>query len=121
MANCSQPLIDISEFLRVKHRDCEIDQQEDGEDKTDGADDVEVHGLPQLLACLDVEKRQGEEGYGEQQHHCVLHSRSPVFSASAPAIPALRHEIKKSDAQAHLPWTKATCVGLKSAESNRLN
>src|ERR1017187_10477751 len=31
--------------------------------------------LPQLLACLDVEKRHGEENYGEQYHHCILHLR----------------------------------------------
>jgi hypothetical protein len=35
--------------------------------------------LPQLLARLDVEKRHGEKDYGEQQHHCVLHSGSPLF------------------------------------------
>jgi hypothetical protein len=33
-------------------------------------------GLPQLLAGLDVEKRQGEENYGEQQHHNILHGSS---------------------------------------------
>jgi hypothetical protein len=30
-------------------------------------------GLPQLLTSLDVEKRQAEENYGEQQHRYVLH------------------------------------------------
>jgi hypothetical protein len=36
-----------------------------------------VHGLPQLLARLDVEKRQGKENDGEKQHDCVLHAGSP--------------------------------------------
>jgi hypothetical protein len=38
-----------------------------------------VHGLPQLLARLDVKKRQGEENDGEQQHDCVLHAGTPNF------------------------------------------
>jgi hypothetical protein len=33
-------------------------------------------GLPQLLASLDVEKRQAEENYREQQHRYILHSGS---------------------------------------------
>jgi hypothetical protein len=33
-------------------------------------------GLPQLLAGLDVEKRQGEEDNGEQQHPKILHRES---------------------------------------------
>jgi len=36
-------------------------------------------GLPQLLAGLDVEKRQDEENSGEQQHRYILHSRSHFF------------------------------------------
>jgi hypothetical protein len=36
--------------------------------------------LPQLLAGLDVEKRQAEENHCEQQHHRILHSRSPSRS-----------------------------------------
>jgi len=38
-----------------------------------------VHGLPQLLARLDVEKRHGEENHGEQQHDSILHAGSPLF------------------------------------------
>ena len=34
-----------------------------------------VHGLPQLLARLDVEERHGEEGDGEQKHHWILHAQ----------------------------------------------
>ena len=37
-------------------------------------------GLPQLLACLDVEKRHGKENHGEQQHHNILHRGSLSFS-----------------------------------------
>jgi hypothetical protein len=39
-----------------------------------------VHGLPQLLARLDVEKRHDEKDYGEQHHHCVLHLGTPLLS-----------------------------------------
>jgi hypothetical protein len=31
--------------------------------------------LPQLVACLDVENRHGEEDYGEQQHQSILHRK----------------------------------------------
>jgi hypothetical protein len=41
---------------------------------------MHVHGLPQLLAGLDVEKRHGEENYGEQQHERILHRRTPGYS-----------------------------------------
>jgi hypothetical protein len=67
----------MSEFLRVEHRQSEIAQQQDGDDETDCADNVELHGLPQLLAGLDVKKRQDEESGGEQQHGYVLHRKSP--------------------------------------------
>jgi hypothetical protein len=36
-------------------------------------------GLPQLLAGLDVAKRQAEENYREQQHRYILHSKSHFF------------------------------------------
>jgi hypothetical protein len=40
--------------------------------------------LPQLLAGLDVEKRQDEENCGERQHEQILHSKSPKkFAAPA--------------------------------------
>jgi hypothetical protein len=41
-------------------------------------------GSPQLLAGLDVEKRQGEENYREQQHHYILHCNSRSFRRNAP-------------------------------------
>jgi hypothetical protein len=66
----------MSEFLREKHCDGEIDQQEDRENQSDCRNPIRVHGLPQPLASLDVEKRHGEENCGEQQHECVLHCNS---------------------------------------------
>jgi hypothetical protein len=43
-----------------------------------------MHGnLPQLLTSLDVQKRQGEECGGEQQHGYILHGKSPK-STGAP-------------------------------------
>jgi hypothetical protein len=41
-------------------------------------------GLPQLLAGLDVEERQGEENDREQQHGCILHGRSRSSGRVAP-------------------------------------
>jgi hypothetical protein len=35
--------------------------------------------LPQLLAGLDVKKRQDEENGGEEQHQQILHCKSPGF------------------------------------------
>ena len=79
MANCSQPLADMSEFLREEQRDGEIAQQKNGENESDCRNRIDVHGLPQLLAGLDVEKRQGEENSGEQQHHDILHCKISQF------------------------------------------
>jgi hypothetical protein len=67
----------ISEFLRKKQRDDEIDQQQNGTCERNRRDWMEVHGLPQFMTGFDVEKRQPEEDRGEQQHECILHSRSP--------------------------------------------
>jgi hypothetical protein len=58
----------MSEFLREKQRDGEIAKQKDGENEAGCRDPIHVHGLPQLLAGLDVEKRQGEENNGVEQH-----------------------------------------------------
>ena len=56
----------ISEFLREEQRDGEIAQEQDGNDQGNECDGVNVHGdLPQLLAGLDVEKRQAEENCRE--------------------------------------------------------
>jgi hypothetical protein len=70
MANCNQPLTDISELLREKQCEGQVTQQQDGQNQRNDSDNVNMHrGLPQLLAGLDVEERQGKEDYGEQQHH----------------------------------------------------
>jgi hypothetical protein len=41
-------------------------------------------GLPQLPAGLDIEKRQAEENYREQQHHHILHRNSRISVSMAP-------------------------------------
>jgi hypothetical protein len=71
-------LADISEFLREKQRDGEINQQQNGKDESDCAHKMNVHSLPQLLAGLDVEKRHGEKNHGEQQHQRILHQKLPA-------------------------------------------
>src|ERR1017187_3760002 len=72
-ANCNQPLTDISELLREEQGNGQVSEQQDGQNQRNHGDDVDLHGLPQLLACLDVEKRQAEENYREQQHRPILH------------------------------------------------
>jgi hypothetical protein len=78
MANCSQPFTDISKFLREKQRDGEIHHEKNRKNQSGRRDPIHVHGLPQLLARLDVEKRQGKENNGEKQHDCVLHAETPI-------------------------------------------
>jgi len=85
MANCNQPLADMSEFLREEQGDDQVSKQQNGQNQGNGGDDVDLHGLPQLLACLDVEKRQGEENYREQQHRYILH-RSSCISMSVTLV-----------------------------------
>jgi hypothetical protein len=60
------------ELLRVKQRDDEVAEKQDGEAESNGGDDVHC-ALPQLLAGAHVEKRQGEEDSGEKDHDQVLH------------------------------------------------
>jgi hypothetical protein len=67
----------MSELLREQQCDDEIHQQKNGEHEAGCRNPIAVHGLPQFPAGLDVEKRQGEENHGEQQHDSILHSRSP--------------------------------------------
>jgi hypothetical protein len=55
------------ELLREKQGEGQVTKQQNGQNQRNYGDGI--HGLPQLLACLDVEKRQGEENNGEQQHH----------------------------------------------------
>jgi hypothetical protein len=66
----------MSEFLREKQGKSQVAQQSYGRNQSDHSDDVDLHGLPQLLTCLDVQKRQAEENYREQQHRQILHGRS---------------------------------------------
>jgi hypothetical protein len=67
-------LADILELLRVEQCDCQVGQQKDREDQRDYGNNVNVHGgLPQLLAGLDVKKRQDEEDSGEGEHDYILH------------------------------------------------
>jgi hypothetical protein len=58
--------VDISELLRKEQGGDEVAEQQNRQNQRNSSDDI--HGLPQLLASLDVEKRQAEENYGEQQH-----------------------------------------------------
>jgi hypothetical protein len=68
----------ISELLREEQGDGQVSKQKNGQNQGNGGDDVGLHGLPQLLAALDVEKRQGEENYREQQHRYILHRSSRI-------------------------------------------
>jgi hypothetical protein len=56
------------ELLREEQGDSQVSQQQDRKNQGCGGDYVDLHGLPQLLAGLDVKKRQDEENYCEQQH-----------------------------------------------------
>jgi hypothetical protein len=69
----------MSELLRIEQGDDQVTKKEDGKDERHHSNRVGLHGLPQLLASLDVEKRQGEEDSGEQQHPKILHCRAPSF------------------------------------------
>jgi DNA-nicking Smr family endonuclease len=65
-----QPAIDGHlEFLREKQGEDQVAKEQNGQGQDNGGGDINLHGLPQLLASPDVEKRQGEENYGEQQHY----------------------------------------------------
>jgi hypothetical protein len=58
----------MSELLREEQGEGEVTQQQNGQNQGNDGCDVGLHGLPQLLTSLDVEKRQAEENYGEEQH-----------------------------------------------------
>jgi hypothetical protein len=54
------------ELLREQQCESQVTQQKDRKDQRDHSDDVNVHwGLPQLLAGLDVKKRQAEKNNRE--------------------------------------------------------
>jgi hypothetical protein len=66
-------LADILELLREEQGEGQVAKKQDGQDQRNYGDDVNLHGrLPQLLAGLDVEKRQDEENNCEQQHRSIL-------------------------------------------------
>jgi hypothetical protein len=91
MANCNQPLADISEFLREEQAEDQVSKEQNGQNQRNEGDDVGLHGLPQLLACLDVEERQGEENYREQQHRYILH-RGSLDSMNGLGKPPLNND-----------------------------
>ncbi|MGA9585058.1 MAG: hypothetical protein WBQ95_07000, partial [Terracidiphilus sp.] len=62
----------MSEFLRIEQRGAEVNQQQDRKQKSDYSD--EVHGLPQLLTGLYVQKGSGKENGGEEEHREILHA-----------------------------------------------
>jgi hypothetical protein len=70
----------MSEFLRVEQGRGEITEKKDRNEKRDCGDDVDLHGLPQLLACLNVEKRHGEEDGCVKEHEQILHKNFQVLS-----------------------------------------
>jgi hypothetical protein len=61
----------MSEFLRVKQRNSQIAQQQNGKDESNRRN--QVHGLPQLLARLHIEKGNAEENHREEKHRYILH------------------------------------------------
>jgi hypothetical protein len=73
------------ELLRKKQGESQVTQQQNGQNQRNYGDHINLHGrLPQLLASLDVEKRQDKEDYREQQHHHILHNVSSVRSGKTP-------------------------------------
>src|ERR1700691_4851643 len=80
IANCNQPLADMSELLRVKEGRAEVDEQQERKQEGDYGD--EVHGLPQLLTGLDVKKGHGKENGGEEEHGQILHETVLEFGTA---------------------------------------
>ncbi|MGD0732907.1 MAG: hypothetical protein ABR956_16705 [Terracidiphilus sp.] len=72
------------ELLREEQGENQVTEEQDGQNQRNDSDEVDLHGLPQLLASLDVEKRQDEKNHGEQQHHNILHFRSRSSARKAP-------------------------------------
>jgi hypothetical protein len=66
----------MSEFLRVQQGEGQVTQQEYGKNERDCGDHIDLHGLPQLLACLDVQECHDKKDNGKQQHHYILHCTS---------------------------------------------
>jgi len=66
----------ISQFLREEQSEGQMNKQNNSKNERDHG--KQIHALPQLVACLDVEKRQAKENRREQQHRCILHRRSLI-------------------------------------------
>jgi hypothetical protein len=64
----------MSEFLRVQQRGGEVNEHQDREHQRDDSD--KVHGLPQLLTGLDVQKGHGKKDDGVEEHGEILHATS---------------------------------------------
>jgi hypothetical protein len=67
----------MSELLREEQGGSEVNEQQDREQESHYGD--EVHGLPQLLAGLDVKKGHSKENSGEEEHREILHAKGPSF------------------------------------------
>jgi hypothetical protein len=61
----------MSEFLRIEQRNGQIAQQQNRKNECNCRN--QIHGLPQLLACLHVEKGNAEENHREEEHRYILH------------------------------------------------
>jgi hypothetical protein len=61
------------ELLREEQGEGEVAKQEDRHNERNDSDEINRHWrLPQLLAGLDVEKRQAKENDSEKQHRSIL-------------------------------------------------
>jgi hypothetical protein len=61
----------MSEFLRIKEGNSQVSQQQNGKNESNRSN--QIHGLPQLLACLHIQEGNGEEHRSEEQHRQILH------------------------------------------------
>jgi hypothetical protein len=64
----------MSEFLRVQQRGGKVSEHQERQHQRDDSD--KVHGLPQLLTGLDVQKGHGKKNDGVEQHGEILHATS---------------------------------------------
>jgi hypothetical protein len=71
----------MSELLRIEQRGCEVNQQQDRKQESYYSD--EVHGLPQLLTGLDVEKGRDKENGSEKEHGQILHAMTLISERHA--------------------------------------
>ena len=63
----------MSELLRIEQRGSEVNKQQDRKQQSHYRD--EVHGLPQLLTGLDIQKGHGKENCSKEKHDEILHAR----------------------------------------------